>query len=244
MFYAYRPDLQSKNFVDGLIFTGADPCIWVVYPAGAVGDLLIAILDKHYLRTGCEYYGINDRGRVMIYTSDYEMIDVALSNKQEIEFNDRWFYDFSEQLGKRNLTYSMLDQIIFGCHLYRPGDIHKILQSFPQAKIINIYAKDNFAQCVINTLATYKLKNVTPRITPFELYQDNSYSPKLVQHDQVLNIPFGFLFDRQSYDTSYTIIRDFLGIPAPLISFDFVEFYLSKQHPVVLSLLKQCNQTL
>lgn len=242
MFSNHRPDLQSKNFIDGLIFTREDPCVWVVYPAGAAGDLLIAIIDKHYLRTGCEYYGINDRGRVMIYTSDYEAID--LSKKDQIEFNDQWFYDFADQLGDRNLTYSMLDQIIFGCHLHQPNSIKKILDNFSQAKIINIYAKDSFAKFVMDTLAAYKLHNVTPGTLSLESYQNEKYSPELVRHERVLNLPFGSLFDRQSYDTNYKIVRDFLGVPAPLIDFNFVEFYLSKQHPTALSLLKRCNQTL
>jgi len=36
---------QSKfeNFINGVDFTAADPCIWVVYPVGAAGDLLASI---------------------------------------------------------------------------------------------------------------------------------------------------------------------------------------------------------
>jgi hypothetical protein len=62
-------NLESRNFVDNVNFSAADPCIWVVYPGGASGDLLISIIDKHYLRTGCEYYGIDDSGRVKLYTT-------------------------------------------------------------------------------------------------------------------------------------------------------------------------------
>ena len=137
MFCDHNPGLESRNFIDGLNFNKDDPCLWVVYPGGAGGDLLISILDRHYLRTGCEYYGINDQGRVMIYTSDYEMIDMALNENRRMEFDDQWFYDFSDQLGNRNLTYSMLDQIIFGCHLHRTKDIMNILNTFSKAKVIN-----------------------------------------------------------------------------------------------------------
>ena len=77
----HSPNLESKNYVDGLTFTRDDPCIWVVYNSGAAGDLLISIIDRHYLRTGCEYYGVNDHGRIMLYTTDYEMIDIALEKK-------------------------------------------------------------------------------------------------------------------------------------------------------------------
>ena len=36
--------LESRNFVDGVDFTRDDPCIFVVYPAGSAGDLLISII--------------------------------------------------------------------------------------------------------------------------------------------------------------------------------------------------------
>jgi hypothetical protein len=61
-------NLDANTFVDGIDFSADDPCIFVVYPAGCAGDLLISIIDKHFARTGCEYYGINNKGRVIIYT--------------------------------------------------------------------------------------------------------------------------------------------------------------------------------
>lgn len=244
MFCDYRPDMQSVDPNTWSMFTNKDPCIWVVYPAGAAGDLLVSIIDKHYLRTGCEYYGIDEYGRVMIHSSDYKMINIASNARTEIQFDDQWFYDFSSQLGDRNLTYSMLDQVIFSCHLHRPHEIKKILNNFQQAKIINIFAKDGFANSVIKLLIKYKHDHVIPETLSFQHIETTSYAPNLVDHDRLLNIPFGCLFDRQSYDKYYTIIRDFLGLPAPLISFDFVKFYLSKQHPVGRSLLKHCSQNL
>jgi len=58
---------QSKfeNFINGVDFTAADPCIWVVYPVGAAGDLLASIVNFHYGVTGCYYFGLTNRGQVI-----------------------------------------------------------------------------------------------------------------------------------------------------------------------------------
>ena len=243
MFCNHNSSLESRNYIDGLIFTREDPCIWVVYPAGAAGDLLISIIDKHYLRTGCEYYGINDHGRVMLYTSDYEMIDIALTSQQSIEFNDQWFYNFSDQLSNRNLTYSMLDQVIFGCHLYRQQDIQQILDTFSQARVINIYAQDRLGQSIMQNLARFKLRSRDSVDIVVE-HQSTECQFDFESHERVLNVPFGFLFNRRSYDRYYTDIRKFLGLTGALICFEYIEFYLSKQHNLIQSQLKKYSQNL
>lgn len=237
----YNPAVESVNFRDGVIFTADDPCIWVVYPAGAAGDLLITMLDRHYLRTGCEYRGIDSRGRVMVYTSDYEMIDLALLQHGSVQFDQQWFWDFSDQLGRRNLTYSMLDQVIFGCHLYTATDIAGIIKSFPAAKIINIYCKDSQASAIVKNMAAYKLRSREP--VPLTGAADPEILD-LVQHPQVLNVPFGFLFARSSYARYYRAIRAFLGLDGALIDFDYMKFYLSRQHPELRAQLEHYSQEL
>jgi len=237
MFCDHNPGLESRNFIDGKIFTRDDPCIWVVYPAGAAGDLLISIIDKHYLRTGCEYYGINDLGRVMIYTTDYEMIDMASKNNHPIKFDDQWFYDLSDSMSNRNLTYSMLDQVIFGCHFHHPERIQQILDNFSKAKIINVYPQNRSGALLIKNLAGFKLDNKNPtdiKVTPPE----EDFQPNVFQHPRVLNIPFGFLFNRSSYDRYYENIRQFLDLSGPLICFEYIEFYLSKQQELIQTQLK------
>ena len=243
MFCDHNPNLESRNYIDGLTFSRSDPCVWTVYPAGAAGDLLISIIDRHYLRTGCEYYGIDDRGRTMIYTTDYEMIDLARKKNQTIDFNDQWFYDFSDQLGKRNLAYSMLDQVIFGCHMWQAHDIQKILDTFSQARIINIYALDRQGQRIIRNIADYKLQARTPRDLD-EVGQEPLFQPSTVEHERVLNVPFGLLFSRSSYDKCYASIRKFLNLAGPLICFEYVEFWLSKQHDVIRNQLENYSQGL
>lgn len=242
MFCDHNPLLESRNYVDGLIFTRSDPCVWTVYPPGAAGDLLISIIDRHYLRTGCEYYGINDRGCTMIYTTDYEMIDLEFKEKQTVDFDDQWFYNFSDQLGQRNLTYSMLDQVIFGCHLWRSHDIQKILDNFSQARVINIYAQDRQGQRIIQNIAKFKLQSQAP--SDIGEVDEQPFQPNTIEHERVLNVPFGLLFSRNSYDKCYADIRKFLNLAGPLICFEYVEFWLSKQHDVIRTQLENYSRYL
>jgi hypothetical protein len=171
--------LESRNFVDGVDFTQNDPCIFVVYPAGAAGDLLISIIDKHYIRTGCEYYGIDDNGRVHIYTTDYDLMDLH----KKYSFNQQWFYDLANSLGGRNLNYSLLDQVIFGCHMYRNSQIQYILDTFPHCKIIRIMPIDDDGNNLISSLANIKLGN-------HEKYLPNKIKLEVVRHDRVITVPF------------------------------------------------------
>lgn len=244
MFCDHNPGLESRNFIDGLIFTRDDPCLWIVYPAGSAGDLLISVLDKHYLRTGCEYYGINDRGRVMLYTSDYDMIHLRLEKEKQITFDEQWFYDFSAQLGERNLTYSMLDQVIFGCHMYRPMQISQILENFPQAKVINIYPKDTLAAYILRSMASFKLRDHPISSDTLSSVPCQPIPNNLIKHERVCNVPFGFLFSKNTYDRYYQHLRQFLNLPGALISHDFIEFYLDKQPPAIANALRTYSQSL
>jgi len=231
-------NLESRNFVDDVNFTKNDPCLFVTYPGGAAGDLLIAIIDKHYLRTGCEYYGIGDNGRVHMFTTDYESLD----KNHNYDFSDQWFFDLYEQLGSRNLNYSLLDQVIFGCHMYTPNHIEKILDTFPHAKVINIFPKDNTGRKIIRFLVRSKLKNKIHNLDDIRIPESMNY--KLVNHERVLNLPFGFMFNEESYNKNYKKILEFLDLKGRLINFDFVEFYISKQHSSVQQLLKDYSKTL
>jgi hypothetical protein len=222
--------LESRNFVDGVDFTKDDECIFVTYPPGAAGDLLISIIDKHYLRTGCEYYGISDNGRVHMYTADYEFMDL----NQDYTFNDQWFWNLADSLGNRNLNYSLLDQIIFGCHMYLPAQQQYILNTFPNAKIINILSLDSEGAKLVHYMRNAKLAGKTRPIPQTE--------PTV--HDRVLNLPFGFMFNESSYYKYYDQIVDFLGLNGRLIAFDYVQYYLSKQHPEIRDKLVEYSKTL
>lgn len=233
---SHNSNLESRNFVDGVNFTKNDPCIFVVYPAGAAGDLLISIIDKHYLRTGCEYYGISDTGRVMTCTTDYEMIDIELAKTKTVDFSQQWFYNLSDKLGERNLNYSLLDQVIFGCHLYTAENITYILDTFTKAKVINIYPKDVTGSTIISNLRNIKLINTSTKIK----FKEND----TVDHERVLNIPFGCLFNKNLYSNYYNKILNFLNLPGQLISFEYINFYLSKQDAKIKNMLIEYSNQL
>tara|TARA_B110000503_G_scaffold71594_1_gene111056 strand:- start:106 stop:816 length:711 start_codon:yes stop_codon:yes gene_type:complete len=228
--------LESRNFVDGVDFTRDDPCIFVVYPAGSAGDLLISIIDKHYLRTGCEYYGIADNGRVHMFTTDYESMDLY----RQYEFNDQWFYDLATNLGNRNLNYSLLDQVIFGCHMHQESQIKYILDTFPCAKIIRIMPIDHTGAHLLKWLQNYKLKNT---ILPVNLAINQFNTDKFI-HDRVFNLPFGSLFNEESYYKQYDSIIKFLNLNGRLICFDYVKYYMSKQHELIKSALAEYSDNL
>lgn len=226
--------LQSKYFVEDVNFTKNDPCIFVVYPPGASGDLLISIIDKHYLKTGCEYYGIADNGRVMMYTTDYETIF------HDTEFNEQWFWNLEENLGSRNLNYSILDQVIFGSHLYKDHQVQRILDNFPLAKIIRITPIDTNGNELLTWLWFSKLEN-----TFNDLKLDNNKPiGNAIDSPQVLDLPFGFMFEESNYQKYYDQILDFLGLDGKLICFDYVKYYLSKQDKYIRDHLISYGKTI
>jgi len=233
--------LESRNFVDGVNFTKDDPCIFVVYPAGAAGDLLISIIDKHYLRTGCEYYGIADNGRVHMFTTDYEKLDLDNDNENFVEwadcqFDQQFFWDLAENLSKRQLNYSLLDQVIFGCHMWEDKQIEYILKTFPKAKVIRIYSKDDAGLDLISSLKNIKLGGGSSSNKKSHITLSNSL--------RVLEIPFGALFNETNYLKYYDKIIKFLNLNGRLICFDYVQYYLTRQDLTTAKLLEEYSQTL
>lgn len=222
----YNANLESKNFVDNVNFTKDDPCIFVVYPPGASGDLLISIIDKHYICTGSEYYGITPHGRVHMYTTDYETIDLTID--RELLFTNQWFHDLAASLGARNLNYSLLDQVIFGCHLRRIEQIQKILTTFKNAKIINIYPESVDEQSLIRLQAAKKIKKSENQT---DISHVNFSDLNLSNDARVLNIPYLSLFETNQFEKTYDNIVKFLQLKGKLIRFDYIEYYLSKQSP-------------
>lgn len=229
--------LESRNFIDGMDFTRNDPCVFVTYPAGASGDLLISIIDKHYIRTGCEYYGIADNGRIRMFTTDYEMMDLH----RMYEFTDQWFYDLASKLGDRNLNYSLLDQVIFGCHMHTNAQHQYILDTFPNAKIINISPTNGHGYQLIEFLRLFKLHDTIDNIDKIEI---PTYIPPTLKHERILNLPFGALFNKEQYYKYYDQVIDFLNLNGRLICFDYIKYYLSKQHPTIQTKLTNHSKLL
>lgn len=240
--------LESRNFVDGVDFTRNDPCIFVVYPAGAAGDLLVSIIDKHYLRTGCEYYGIGDTGKVHLRSTDYDTIDQF----RKYKFDDQWFYDLAEKLGERNLNYSLLDQVIFACHMYKDEQVESILDTFPNGKVIRILPFDNQASEIIDSLRSLKLQEKNTEDEPVFVVdryheslasvQESLIHMSSVKHKRLLDIPFGSIFSEQNYYKYYDKIIDFLNLNGRLICYDYIQYYLSKQQPDLRELLVEYSK--
>ena len=233
MLVAKNEQLESRNFVDGLNFTKDDPCIFVVYPAGAAGDLLISIIDKHYLQTGCEYYGIADNGRVHLYTTDYDKLDIDAS----YQFDEQFFFDLAKNLGNRNLNYSLLDQVIFGCHMYKDKQVEYILKTFPKAKVIRIMPQDRSGHDIMKAMAHKKLN---PNST---LGKSVMYRPK-INNERVLEIPFGSMFNQTNYLKQYNRIINFLNLNGRLICFDYVQYYLTRQGTEIQKTLEDYSKTI
>lgn len=237
MFCSKNESLESRNYVDGVDFTANDPCIFVVYPAGGAGDLLISIVDKHFLRTGCEYYGIDHRGKLHLYSTDYEEVDIAKSNNQTI-FDSQWFFNFADKLASRHLNYSLLDQVIFGCHMYKDHDVQQILNTFPNCKIVRILPKDSEGDSIMNFLAEYKLQDKIPNFNEakLKLKSVEPYTSSFTDN-RLLDIPFACLFSEINYYKYYDILIDFLNLTDRLICYNYIQYYISKQHPEIRDIL-------
>lgn len=220
MLISYNKNLEPANYVDGVDFTKNSPCIWVVYPAGASGDLVSSIINSHYIETGSRYYGISELGKVIFRPSDNKITNTHMNIHQELPvFDNKWLYRLSDQLSEKQLNFSLLDQFIFSCHAYKEKHIDLIKESFPNSKIINIFCDDVQGNTMIDVLGTLK-NNIS---ASHEWCQQH-------KHANVLNIPFGAMFNSTLYYTHYDRIINFLGLPGRLVCFDYIEFYLSKQH--------------
>lgn len=248
--------LESRNFIDGVDFTKDDPCIFVVAPPGGCGDLLMSIIDKHYLRTGCEYYGIDDVGKVHFYATDYHVMKYRMHeydgrytmqmhhvnesiietrprltvDTQTFEFDTQFFIDIAESLGQRNLNYSLLDQVIFGCHMHQDKQVQYILDTFPKAKIIRSYPYDEVATQLIFDMSVIK-------DSPEAIIKEHNVMS--LTDDRLLNIPFGAWFTEQNYDQMYKQIIEFLHLKGRVVHWDYVNYYLSKQDKNIAKRLKE-----
>jgi len=235
MLKIYNENLESVNYIDNVNFTKDDPCVWIVYPPGASGDLLGSIINRHYINTGSLYFGITKRGRVYYTPSDSKTTQIR-SNEGKPLFDQEHFYEIAEHLGYRNLNYSLLDQFIFCNHLHGNDNIDIILENFPKAKIIQIYTLDSNGDEICRFMKTFKNQNV---ITELDLTNNTVNELDLVKHNRVLNIPFGSLFVEKSYYQWYDNIINFLELEGRLICFDFIKYYLSTQHHLVRSKLEE-----
>ena len=187
----YNSNLE--NFQDRVDFGPSDPCVWVVYPPGAAGDLLASIINFHYVNTGSKYFGITNSAQTIFRPVDQKITNHHIKSNS-LNFNNDFFNMIADNLSQHNLNYSLLDQVLFSNHCYKDNQVQLILDSFIQAKIIRITPTTKFDSSVINWLAQYKnLSNYTP--IPIIDHTNNSLLPSSSVKDQILlDIQFSTLF--------------------------------------------------
>lgn len=235
MLTSYNKNLEPANYVDGVDFEKNSQCIWVVYPPGAAGDLISSIINSHYIETGSRYFGISESGQVIFRPSDNKITNSYMREHHKLPvFDTEWFYKLADQLSKKNLNFSLLDQFIFSCHAYKIKEVDQIRESFPNSKIINIFCDNTQGNMIINSMAN--LKNNSSYCLQ-EISQPHDY-------DNVLNIPFGVFFDSTLYYIYYDRVINFLGLHGRLVCFDYIQFYLSKQRSDLKHQLIHYSQSL
>jgi len=236
MLITYNEQLESRNYIDDVNFDFFNPCIWVVYPCGAAGDLLSSIINSHYINTGSKYFGINNNGQVIFRPSDNKVTS-KLSQQGSLEFNDNWKYLLADQLAEKNLNYSIVDQLIFSCHLYLDNEVQHLLDTFPQGKIIKI----NILNLNEFKLAEYlsQLKNKNIKIDVNNITEVPNELTSTIETDRVLNVRFCDLLEESKFELMYDRICTFLNFPSKLIRFDFINFWKQKQPKEIQYLIDQ-----
>jgi hypothetical protein len=225
-----------ENFIDGVDFTCQDPCVWIVYPAGAAGDLLASIINFHYVRTSAMFCGVTDTGRVIFRSTDNKIINLNYIQSITLELDQQFIHSVNKNIGEKNLNYSLLDMVLFSNHAWHDTQVNNILDFFPNAKIIRILPQTDLEQEIINWLAYYKNQNLlldTPHLkTATPLNQTKISNPRL------LDIHFGNLFKSESFEPLYNSIVNHLNLPYKLIRYDFINYWLEQQHSKIKSALQ------
>lgn len=228
-----------ENFIDGIDFKKEDPCVWIVYPPGAAGDLLAAIINFHYARTGCHYFGITDFGQTIFRPSDGKLINIKyIDQKHQLNLSQQFIHDVNTELGKKNLNYSLMDQVIFSNHACQKQQVGEILNFFPNSKIIRILPKNTVEQQIILWLETYKNFQQIPLLN---FSKTTTLLPYRFTHPRLLNVNFGDLFSQQTFEQLYNAIIKHLDLEYKLIRFDFIEYWIDQQHELIKPVLKTIN---
>ena len=233
MFY----NLKFERLVDGIEFTAEDPCIWVVYPPGAAGDLLASLINFHFINTGSKYFGIADRGQVIFRPSDGKIINQKYLKGNDVLLDNQFLHDVNTELGNKNLNYGMLDQIIFSSHSYKNSHVKQIKNFFPKSKIIRLMPGDMQEQNLAYWMGVYKNQNILIDYTTTKKFLFDRV-PKHI-HDYVLDINLTDIINKTKFEITYDKIIEFLNLPCKLIRFDFIEYWISNQHPTIRPILQK-----
>ena len=222
---------KFENFVDCIDFTNQDPCVWIVFPPGAAGDLLSSIVNFHYGRTAAYFFGITSSGQVIFRPSDDRVINFKYLKSGMLTLDEQFINDVNHNIGNKNLNYSLLDQLIFSNHAWQDQQVDSILKFFPKAKIIRILPKNNIEHQCINWLASLKNNSVITRFIPPTIVIPTSLTN--ISDPRLLDIFFSDIISNQSFEQTYSRIIKHLGLEYKLIRFDFVQYWLNCQHSLI-----------
>lgn len=208
------------------------PCIWIVYPPGCSGDLVASIVNRHYTDTGSSYHGIKANGQVHFISSDDKLINIRHKKSLPL-LTDEMYDDVSNSLNNRNLNIT--DPLLFSNHLCSVLWIRRILNSMQNSKIIRILPADVIEERLAFVMGKYK--NFDSMYT-FDSFV-RSCDIMQMTHDRLLTVPFGSLFSKPSFDASYQRIMKFLSLQTAIVQYDYIEDYISRQHPDFIEKLQQ-----
>jgi hypothetical protein len=224
----YNPDLE--RFVDGVDFGPNDPCTWIVYPVGCAGDLLSSIVNFHYVETGARFKGISDRGQVMFKGSDQKYTN-KLWQANQLKFDEQYFYDLADILSSNSTHWSKMDCLLFSAHLYQDHHIQLILDTFKNCKIIRFLPKTHGDRSITEWLGEFKnpVSDVVPEFAiPDNHHMEITYT-NTISDSRLLTVFFKDVINSAKFKSTYQLIQTHLGFPGPLITYDFIQFWIDQQ---------------
>ena len=229
---------QGSKIVDGIQkFNENSDCVWVVYPPGAAGDLVASIINFHYAHTGSKFLGITETGKVTFLPSDGEKSN---PHKQNITFDSKFFEEINEHMKVNHVFIFNLDKFIIANHFVREHEVQKVLDKFPNSKIIRITPKTEFEMSVIEWFKIAKNQNEFTEVPV--IGESKSLKWDNLVDDRLLEIPFSDLINSHRFERVYDSIVSHLDLNIKLIRFDFVEYWLSRQHSAIQPALRFLSQ--
>lgn len=228
----YNPMLENFEQYMGP-FTRDSRCVWVVYLGGAMGDLIAAIINFHYVRTGTNFFGITDSGQSILRSVDQKIVNTHLLKTNTVEIDRLLFDSVNQTLSTQNINYSLTDQIVLANHACSDASVERIIDTFPLAQVIRILPDNEIEQKAAMWMANYKNNN---RIT--ELHdQIKLVYTKNFSHERLIDFAMRDFLNPKLFEISYDRIIKQLGLPCKLIRYDLIQFWLDKQHVTVRPLL-------
>ena len=251
----YNPMLENFNqHTDP--FTRDSRCVWVVYPGGAMGDLIAAIINFHYFRTGTNFFGITDRGQSILRSVDQKIVDTQLLKTPTAGTNDMLFDSMIDRINQtliiqniidsinqtlrtQNINYSLTDQIVLANHAYSDANVAQIIDTFPRSQVIRILPDTDLECKAAMWMANYKNNN---RIIQLPDTVNAVYTKNFV-HERLIEFAMRDFLNPKLFEIAYAQILKQLGLPCKLIRHDLIQFWLDKQHSDVRPLLDKIAQS-